>query len=328
MAGVQPIPCRRRPCTPARPWRRYRHLVPAASATRLDVTSWKLLGEEPDGLSEHPWLMRPGDDQLWLYKPVEIKAGNRQGEDWAEKVVSEVGGLLGVPCAEIELAIRDGHEGLVSRDVKPRAWDLQPGAALLDGSVDGYESRTKYREGHTVDNIRRALSALGPPPDRAQLSHLSAYDVFCGYLVLDALVANRDRHDHNWAVVIPPTAGRACLSASFDHASSLGFSLRDETRSRLVTEHRVARWACAGTAWRFEHQPPMKSVETLVALAVRALDNASEAARSLWQGAVQSLRVGDVAPIIKETQGMSDLAGTFALELLTINQRRLMAAWW
>jgi hypothetical protein len=31
-----------------------------------DVFEWKLLGEEPDGLSEHPWLMRPDDDQLWL----------------------------------------------------------------------------------------------------------------------------------------------------------------------------------------------------------------------------------------------------------------------
>jgi hypothetical protein len=45
---------------------------------------------------------------------------------------------------------------------------------------------------------------------------MSAYDVFCGYLVLDALVANSDRHDHNWAVFLPPTLQdeRPALAAS------------------------------------------------------------------------------------------------------------------
>lgn len=27
----------------------------------------------------------------------------------------------------------------------------------------------------------------------------AAFDQFCGYLLLDALVANRDRHEENWA---------------------------------------------------------------------------------------------------------------------------------
>lgn len=301
--------------------------MPVGASQRLDVTTWKLLGEEPDGLSEHPWLLRPGDEQLWLYKPVEIKAGNRQGEDWAEKTVSEIGGLLGVPCAAIELAVRDGHDGLVSRDVKPRGWDLQPGAALLDGLVDGYESRAKYRDGHTLTNIKRALCDLGPPPGRQELDGLTAYDVFCGYLVLDALVANRDRHDHNWAVLIPATSERPCLAASFDHASSLGFNLLDDARRQLANEHRVAEWAQKGTAWRFEHRPPMSSVETLVDLAVRSLDHASSDARSTWQEAVRRLRVADLLPIVRETLRMSELAGTFALELLTINRQRLLDAW-
>lgn len=64
------------------------------------------------------------------------------------------------------------------------------------------KSRAKHREGHTLTNIQRALRDLNPPPDQEELKHLAAYDVFCGYLVLDALVANRDRHDHNWAVLI------------------------------------------------------------------------------------------------------------------------------
>jgi hypothetical protein len=309
------------------PLNRYVHRVPAGGSTRLEVSAWELLGEEPDGLSEHPWLLRPGDEQPWLYKPVEIKAGNRQGEDWAEKVVSEIGGLLGVPCAAIELAVRAEHDGLVSRDVKPRGWDLQPGAALLDGLVEGYESRTKFRAGHTPANIQRALRDMRPPPDRAELDHLDAFDVFCGYLVLDALVANRDRHDHNWAVLIPPTPERPCLAASFDHASSLGFNLRDDARRQLLMEDGIAKWARGGTAWRFEHQPPMSSVVTLVDLAVRSLDHASADARATWQEAVRRVEVVEIIPIVRATLGMSEIAGTFALELLTINRRRLLDAW-
>lgn len=301
--------------------------MPAVVSTRSDVSAWRRRGEEPDGLSEHPWLVRPNDEQLWLYKPVETKAGNRQGEDWAEKLVSEIGGVLGVPCAEIALANRDGHDGLVSRDVKPRGWDLQPGAALLDGLVDGYESRSRYREGHTLTNIELALRDLRPPPEWEEPGELTAYDTFCGYLVLDALVANRDRHDHNWAVVIPPAAGVPSLAASFDHASSLGFNLRDEFRTRLLTEQRVAGWARRGTAWRFEHRPPMSSVETLVDLAVRSLERASPAGRTTWQQAVSRFRVSDVVHIVHEELEMSEVAGTFALELLQINRRRLLDAW-
>ena len=271
--------------------------------------------------------MRPGDDQLWLYKPVEIKTGNRQGEDWAEKVVSEVGGLLGIPCAQIELAVRAGQEGLVSRDVKPRGWDLQPGAAVLDGVVDGYESRTKYRTGYTITNVERALLDMRPPLGWSDLSGLTAYDTFCGFLVLDALVANRDRHDHNWAVVIPPTADAPCLAASFDHASSLGFNLNDDSRGQILADDLLAKWAQRGTAWRFEHHPPMQPVETLVDLAVRALDRASPAARLFWQGAVTGLRTADVTNIVRGTLGMSEIASTFAVELMTINRRRLLSAW-
>jgi hypothetical protein len=263
-----------------------------------------------------------------LYKPVEIKAENRQGEDWAEKVVSEVGGLLGIPCAEIALAVRRAHEGLVSRDVKPRGWDLQLGAAVLDGVVEGYESRAQYRAGHTITNIELALRDMGPPPGRAGVSGFTAYDTFCGYLVLDALVANRHGHDHNWAVIIPPTIEAPCLAASFDHASSLGFGLTDESRTKFLSDaDRLARWAGKGTASRFEHQAPTNSIETLVDLAARALAAASPLARSAWQGAIAALKEADFSDIVDETLGMSELAGTFAVELLKINRLRLLDAW-
>lgn len=294
---------------------------------RLDASSWELVGGEPDGLSEHPWLERLGDERLWLYKPVEVKAGNRQGEDWAEKVVGEIGLLLGVPCAEIELATRHGREGSISRDVRPSGWELQPGAALLDGHIEGYESRTKLRDGHSLDNIQAVLADVSQPPTATCPDQLSGYDVFCGYLMLDALVANRDRHDHNWAILIPPgeSAMPAALSPSFDHASSLGFNLLDERRARLLAESSVLKWALGGTAWRFEHAPAPAKIESLVDLAVRAFARSTEEAQAYWRASLDGFDEAEVRSILDRTPGMSDLARTFAIELVLINRQRLLS---
>jgi hypothetical protein len=71
----------------------------------------------------------------------------------------------------------------------------------------------------------------------------TAFDVFAGYVVLDAWVANRDRHDNNWAVLRPITlsADPLRLCGSYDHASSLGFNVTDEERSvRLADRGKVS----------------------------------------------------------------------------------------
>jgi hypothetical protein len=297
---------------------------------RLDASSWPLRGSEPDGLSEHPWVERPGDDKLWLYKPVEIKAGNRQGEDWAEKVVSEIGFALGVPCAGIELATRAGRDGSLSRDVRPSGWDMQPGAALLDGFIEGYESRTRLRSGHSLDNIQGVLRDVrGHPSFGGRFDAMSGYDVFCGYLMLDALVANRDRHDYNWAIVIPPGGSdtQAALAPSYDHASSLGFNLLDVRRGRMLDEGSLAKWAMGGTAWRFEHEPSPAQIETLVGLAVRALARASADAQVHWLAALDRVGAARLRAILDRTPDMSDLTSTFAFELLMINKERLLTSW-
>lgn len=301
-------------------------IVSVEPSPRLDASSWKQSGEEPDGLSAHRWLERPGDSRLWLFKAVEIKAGNRQGEDWAEKSVAEIGGLLGIPCAPIELAIRSGQEGLISRDIKPKHWDLQPGAALLGGFVPGYDSQAKFRDGHSLANVALALRDLGAPAGYDGVASMNAYDTFCGYLLLDALVANRDRHDHNWAVLIPPGSGQLLLAPSFDHASGLGFGLSDDKRLDLVKRGEVGRWVLRGTAWRFEYRQGSQA-QSLVELATSALRAATRAARAEWQDRFSRLSLDAVSDLLMRIQVMSVPAVTFAGELIRLNHERLLAAW-
>ena len=90
--------------------------------------------------------------------------------------------------------------------------------------------------GYTVDAVLSALRSLGVvlPADH-DVPDASA--AFAGYVILDALVANTDRHHENWGILVDPTATEPPrLAPSFDHASSLGFLLSDDERAeRLQT---------------------------------------------------------------------------------------------
>jgi len=298
-----------------------------------DVSAWEAVNPEPIGRDAKLWVREPGApsssrERDWLFKPVIVTAsGHRQGEDWTEKIVSELGGLLGVPCAEIELAVRRGVPGSISRNVAPDGWNLVLGSVLLSTGNSHYQEgqlRPPGRPGHSPRTIFQALERCQPP---AGPGRLTAVEVFAGYLVLDAWVANQDRHDQNWAVLRQAAApGELRLASSYDHASSLGFNLLDARRETLLDSGAVAAWAARGTAHRFEHDPGSSSREipTLVAAAHDALDLAGQKASRHWIERLRGLDWAEVENVIARTPNLSDVTASFILDLLTINRRRLL----
>lgn len=206
----------------------------------VDVTDWPVANIEPRGGGVNVWLGRAAD--LWLFKPVSRKSWGFQAEDRAEKISAEIAGLIRVPCAQVELAEREGVRGVISRDLAPSPWELQTGSLLLAGEIDGYQVGAKNirgRPGHSLLNIRASLRDLGVPVVDSSFNDVGAFDLFCGYLVLDALVANRDRHDENWAVLRPTgRTARDLLCPSFDHGSALGFNLTETKMGLYLRERR------------------------------------------------------------------------------------------
>lgn len=94
----------------------------------VDVSDWELLEIEPRGSKPNKeWLLQPGtepraDTQArWLFKP-RTRQRHRsvtfpKGDDWAEKMAGEIGRVLAIPSAVIELARRGSELGIVSADV-------------------------------------------------------------------------------------------------------------------------------------------------------------------------------------------------------------------
>ena len=93
----------------------------------IDVTAWDVTDEETSGAEAKFWLEEPGTRVRWLLKSVTVKAGHVHGEDWAEKAASHLGRLLGVPCARVELAVWREDPGCISKSLRPRSYQMQPG---------------------------------------------------------------------------------------------------------------------------------------------------------------------------------------------------------
>ena len=240
----------------------------------IDVTEWELVENEVLGANPKSWVRRPGggrdrqDD--WLFKPIVVppSTGRTQGENWAEKIVSELGVLLGAPCASVELASRSGVPGSISRNVVPPGWDRVLGSELLAATEpsyrgpflgsDGRERRPSGRPGHSPPAIAAALARCEAPLRSGLANGMAA---FAGYVVLDAWVANQDRHDQNWAVLRSAVGSQPhVLAPSYDHASSVGFNLTDEKRADVLDrEGGLTHFVSRARADRFEHDPLSRS---------------------------------------------------------------------
>ena len=204
-----------------------------------DVSTWKPGGHESLGTKPKRWLVEPESGARWLFKEATVgtskqRQAYRRGEDWSERVACEIARLLGLPVARVELAVvrqlGGTVYGTVCRSVLEETQHLVSGVLLMEER--GMQISRYRREEYTVEGIARSLDTVQPPD--GVLSSLSAWGVFVGYLVLDALIGNTDRHEENWGAVVSGRTRR--LSPTFDHASCLGYMLSDtDRRERLST---------------------------------------------------------------------------------------------
>lgn len=292
----------------------------------LNVDPDTVEDEEQLGSKPKFWFRHEG--RRWLFKEVRPDTG----EHWAEKVAAELAVLLEVPAAKVELAECLGKRGSASQSfIQARRKEvLVHGNEVLAGSVTGYDMTKRFRQSdHTLDNIIQAVeSVFDPGPPR-----MAAAEQLCGYLTLDALIGNTDRHHENWGLVLTAelsgTSYRRLnlqVAPSFDHASSLGRELLDEERERRLKEHTVVKYIQKGRGGIFNNVGDKHGLSPLEA-ALLARQRYPKLFERWWQRleALEELRMRQIVEQVPY-EWMSPAAREFALAFLCASRRELLAS--
>lgn len=289
----------------------------------IDVTGWPLERSESLGTKPKRWLRDPETRQRWLMKDTTYNTsadGRRspKGDDWAERIATGVAECLDVPAARTELATRrigsEHRRGVISLSILEEHEALVLGNELLAQPVYRHD-----RAGYTVAAIRQALEGVDDPTGAG--GERSAWDVFTGYLVLDALIGNTDRHEENWGVIRYGDSHR--LAPTFDHASSLGFLLDDRQREdRLATRDR----AYTPEKWADRAKSPFAGKPHPIAVAIEACETLDSRQRDRWlRGCEDVDRLVEPIRRVPEHR-MSRPAREFAERVLRRNRQRLLSA--
>ncbi|NWG38724.1 MAG: HipA domain-containing protein [Hydrogenophilaceae bacterium] len=295
----------------------------------IEVQRDQRVDTEQLGTKSKFWFRR--DDGLWLFK----FARDDTGEDWAEKVASEIAALMDVRAAHVELASFDGKLGCAVKSFVDREAGevLLHGNEILAGQVLGYDQyKQKRQSDHTLSNIRSAIEKVFPDP----VHHNSILMELAAYLVLDAVISNTDRHHENWGLLLKPhvismdESGHmqgglmATVAPSYDHASSLGRELRDEKRTALLKSKHLGKYIRGGRGGIYwsaaspHGECPLKLVEM-----------GTKDYPAIFAPALQQTCEIDVNLLVKPIEKipaarMSDMARTFAREMIgySLNELR------
>lgn len=256
------------------------------------------------------------------------------GDNWAEKVASELCELIRLPHAEYELAVWREAKGVVSPTFVPFGAKLTPGNEILARIIRGYEIKRYYKQRkHTLRLVMAIMKyeEIKLPIGWSGLDGINtAIDVFIGYLMLDTWIANQDRHHENWALVVVPEDGTSSvhLAPSYDHASSFGSNESDTKRESRLTTRDVGRsmekYVERARSAFYLTQNSSKPLSTIDAFQ-EAASKRPEAAR-LWLKQLEGISPSDTRSILERIPKteITEVAIEFTQKILELNRERLL----
>ncbi|WP_312197563.1 hypothetical protein [Mixta calida] len=285
------------------------------------------------GTKEKFWF-RYVDKEInpWLFK----YSRENTGEHWSEKCAAELCRLLGIPHAEYELAQAYGRMGVISPNMIPNQFRMVMGNEVLHSTSTDYpqpiqpgEKPVRVRE-HTVSRVLACLDreAVKPPSSPYDLTGLNAADVFCGYLMLDVLISNQDRHHENWAIMLNNETGEQFLCPTYDHAASLGREMVDaERQERLSTRdqnRQIPSFVSKARSELFKTKTDKRPLLTIDAYRQSVIGR--ETARQHWVSRLRSLSEESIAKVFNDvpSECISESAREFAALMVVENRRRLL----
>jgi len=254
------------------------------------------------------------------------------GENWSEKVTSELAKLLEIPCASYELAKWKGEQGIASPTFVPENGRLIHGNEILAKAIDHYETTKVYKARDyklsTVTGILKVLKNNTSLPIGYNGNRIikTISDVFVGYLMFDCLISNSDRHHENWGIVFDTTNKSIHLAPTYDHASGLGCRVsKDECNNRMTTSDQrySVEYFVAKTKSAFFGKDN-KRIKTFDAFFVVSKYN--KEAANYWIDKISTLEEESIMEIFNQipSNWINKYSMKFACRILYENKKRIV----
>ncbi|WP_375725037.1 hypothetical protein LXN10_06390 [Arcobacter sp. KX21116] len=253
------------------------------------------------------------------------------GEDWAEVVVSKICEELDIPHAKYEFAKYQNMEGTITESFVPQEGRLVLGNELLATILKNIEYDTLKKYGLREYKLSTVLAILKSDVINVPIGYknkfiTSAFDVFVGYIMLDCLISNPDRHHENWGLIV--SEGSVYLSPTYDHASGLGCrEPLERKRKRLISKDEgfKVKSFVKRAKTPFYDRNDGKKLTTLESVILCSIHN--KKATMYWLKKLENLDIEKVRKIFHKIPNglIREISIEFAIEMLKVNRDRLLA---
>lgn len=163
----------------------------------LDFSDWSEWNgaAEGSGRSEKIWLISPsGEIGLFKYPKYDPNTKETTTEHISEHLASQIGLLIGVETARVDIGVYNGRIGSMSYLARKPYEYLAEGIAFISGDYPSYnvnemrdEDTGKY---YSIEHI--FVSTRG----------IIEQEAWIEMMLFDYLIGNADRHQSNWAVLV------------------------------------------------------------------------------------------------------------------------------
>lgn len=160
-----------------------------------DFNDWSIYdgASEGSGRSEKVWLISPtGECGLFKYPKTKPGSDETTSEHVSEHLAHQLGEILGVETARVDLGIRDGRVGSMSYVVNQENEMLIEGVNFITRKHPAFDANTLYDpesgKYYSIDHFDE-MGKILPEKDWIEM------------MLFDYVIGNTDRHQSNWAIL-------------------------------------------------------------------------------------------------------------------------------
>lgn len=197
-----------------------------------DFDGWNIYdgASEGSGRSEKVWLMsKDGDIGLFKFPKIDPATSQETTEHISEHLAHQIGEILGVSTANVDIGTYHGRIGSMSYLVSQPNEYLKEGIGFISGIYPNYDADkmvdTSSGKYYCLEHILQSTYEI------------VSRDVWIEMMVFDFLIGNADRHQSNWAILElsgEPWEKREVRKCPlYDNGSSLCCYVNDKQLDRM-----------------------------------------------------------------------------------------------